>query len=370
MFDVKQWKGANISTEFCGVKLQSPFVLSSGPLSYAAEGLIRAHQAGAGAVVTKTIRLSAAINPVNHIGKINSDSLINCEKWADSAAEVWFNREIPMAKEAGAVVIASVGHTLPEAEALVKDCEKAGADFIELVSYREDTLLPMLKATKERVSIPVICKLSGNWPDPVGTAKKCLELGADAISAIDSIGPTLKIDIKNARPAMFSKDGYGWLSGGAMRPIALRINSEIARNGCDNLMGIGGVTCAEDAVEYFMVGAKAIGVHSIAILKGVEYFSKLCKDTSILLEQLGYRTISSVVGVALPNFPEQERVAKLEFEYESDSCINCGRCVAACSYDARILNFPVMQVDRDLCRSCGLCVSVCPTGALTATIVD
>lgn len=281
-----------------------------------------------------------------------------------------------MAKAAGVVVIASVGHTPEEAEALVKDCEKAGADFIELVSYSEDTLLPMLKATKERVSIPVICKLSGNWHDPVGTAKKCLELGADAISAIDSIGPTLKIDIKHARPAMFSNDGYGWLSGGAMRPIALRINSEIARNGCANLMGVGGVTCAEDAIEYFMVGAKVIGVHSIAILKGVEYFSKLCKDTAILLEQLGYRNIPSVVGVALPNFPKQEKVARLDFHYQPDSngghrgCTKCGRCVTACSYDARTLDFPVMNVDKDLCRSCGLCVSVCPTGALTATIVD
>ncbi|WP_206811862.1 dihydroorotate dehydrogenase [Paradesulfitobacterium ferrireducens] len=371
MFDLRQLKGADLATELCGVKLQSPFILSSGPLSYAAEGMIRAHQAGAGAVVTKTIRLSAAINPVYHISRVNNDSLINCEKWADSEAEVWFNREIPLTKAAGAVVIASVGHTLPEAEALVLDCEKAGADFIELVSYTEDTLIPMLQATKERVSIPVICKLSGNWPDPVGTAKKCLEIGADAISAIDSIGPTLKIDIKRARPALHSKDGYGWLSGGAMRPISLRINSEIARNGCDNLVGIGGVTCADDAIEYLMVGAKAIGVHSIAILKGVEYFSKLCKDTAILLDQLGYRKITSVVGVALPNFPKEEQVAKLEFDYEPDyaPCVNCGRCVEVCSYDARTLNFPIMEVNQELCRSCGLCVSVCPTGALTATVV-
>ena len=68
-----------------------------GPLTYAA-GMIRAHEAGCGAVVTKTIRHEVAINPVHHIGKINNDSLINCEKWADSPAEVWFEREIPMAK--------------------------------------------------------------------------------------------------------------------------------------------------------------------------------------------------------------------------------------------------------------------------------
>jgi len=314
----KKLNKADISTELCGVKLQSPFILSSGPLSYAAEGLIRAHEAGAGAVVTKTIRLKAAANSVSHISKINKDSLINCEKWADSEAALWFKREIPMTKKAGAVVIASVGHTLPEAEALAKDCEKAGADFIELVSYTEDTILPMLKATKERVSIPVICKMSGNWPDPVGAAKKCLEAGADAISAIDSIGPTLKINIKEARPEMFSANGYGWLSGGAIRPIALRIASEISRNGCNNLIGIGGVTCAEDAIEYLMIGANAIGVCSIAILRGIEEFTKLCKNTSVLLAELGYSSIYAVKGVALPNFPKEEIFGKLEFNYDPD----------------------------------------------------
>ncbi|HBY57680.1 MAG TPA: dihydroorotate dehydrogenase [Candidatus Atribacteria bacterium] len=317
---------ADISTELCGVKLQSPFILSSGPLSYAAEGLIKAHQAGAGAVVTKTIRLKAAVNPVRHISKINKDSLINCEKWADSEADLWFKREIPLTKEAGAVVIASVGHTLPEAEALVKDCERAGADFIELVSYAEDTLLPMLKAAKERVSIPVICKMSGNWPDPVGTAQRCLEAGADAISAIDSLGPTLKINIKEARPEMLSSDGYGWLSGGAIRPIALRIASEIARNGCNNLIGIGGVTCAEDAIEYLMIGASAVGVCSIAILRGLKEFTKLSQDIAVWLAKLGYDSISAVKGVALPNFPREEKIAKLKFDYNPDYA----PCQAAC----------------------------------------
>ncbi|MDN5362818.1 MAG: heterodisulfide reductase subunit [Moorella sp. (in: firmicutes)] len=316
MIDLKNLQGADLTTELCGIKLKSPFILSSGPLTYAAEGIIRAYEYGCGAVVTKTIRHQAAINPVHHIGKINKDSLINCEKWADSAPEVWFEREIPMAKKAGVVVIASVGHTLPEAEDLVKPCEDAGADFIELVSYTEDTLLPMLDAALKRVKIPVLCKLSGNWPDPVGTAKKALEMGASGITAIDSIGPTLKIDIKNARPEMMSKNGYGWLSGGAIRPIALRINSEIARNGCTNLVGTGGVTCAEDAVEYLMVGCNAVGVHSIAVLKGVEYFAKLNHDLARLLAQLGYKDIPSVRGVALPNFPKEEIVAQLEFHYE------------------------------------------------------
>ncbi|MEW6623350.1 MAG: FAD-dependent oxidoreductase [Bacillota bacterium] len=326
MRNFKKLTGADISTEIAGVKLKSPFILSSGPLSFSADGLIRAYEAGAGACVTKTLRDNAAINPVPHIGAIGKDSLINCEKWSDWEAEVWIKREIPKAKKAGVVVIGSVGHTPAEADLLVKDVEDAGADMIELVSYSEETMIPMVEITRRKVSIPIICKLSGNWPDPVGTAMKSLAAGADAISAIDSIGPTLKIDIYNAKPEMNSSDGYGWLSGAAIRPIALRIVSEIARKDCKELIGIGGVTKAEEAVEMLMAGAGAIGICSIAIIKGMGIFTKLCKDLAVLLEQLGYNSIRSVKGVALPNFPTKEVVAKLDFTYKPDNA----PCQEAC----------------------------------------
>lgn len=387
MFNKENLIGADISTEICGIKLQSPYILSSGPLTYAAEGMIRGHQAGCGAVVTKTIRLGAAINPVNHIGKFGNDGLINCEKWADSDRLLWYEREIPMAKKAGAVVIGSVGHTLKEAIAIVKDVEKSGADMIELVSYTEDTLLPMLDYTKANVSIPVICKISANWANPSQVASKCIEHGADGICAIDSIGPTLKIDINTARPEMMSSDGYGWMTGAAIRPISMRINSEIARNhkGFNGLYGSGGCMNANDAIEFLMAGCSGVGVCSAGILKGIDYIEQMCYDLSKKLSKLGYNSIKEVKGVALPNFPEKEVISELEFKYEpfydeaskvrgevpskgANKCINCGRCVTVCSYNARKLDFPNMSLDKDLCRSCGLCVKVCPTEALTATV--
>jgi dihydroorotate dehydrogenase (fumarate) len=179
--------------------------------------------------VTKTIRIKRAVNPVRHIGKISETTLINAEKWADSDRLLWYEKEIPEAVGAGAVVIGSVGHTLAEAKAIVQDVERAGAQMIELVSYTEDTLLPMLDYTKAHVSVPVLCKLSGNWENAAETAVKCAEHGADGIAAIDSIGPVLSIDIENRRPQMFSEDGFGWMSGGAIKPISLRINAQIAR---------------------------------------------------------------------------------------------------------------------------------------------
>ncbi len=369
----------DIGIDFCGYRLQSPFILSSGPLCADSEGMIRGHLAGCGAVVTKTIRLGAAVNPVNHIGTIGTHSLINSEKWADTDRQIWYEKEIPETRKAGAIVIGSVGHTVKEAKAIVQDVERAGAHMIELVSYAEETLLPMLDFTKEHVSIPVICKLSANWPDTTGTASKCLEHGADGICAIDSIGPTLKIDIRNARPAMMSDDGYGWLTGAAIRPIAMRIVADVARKHrhFENLYASGGCMSAADAVEFMMAGARAVGVCSLGILKGVEVVNKLCRDLQSLVAELGYESLTQVWRAALPNFPEKEVIRKLNFHFQpfqddgvKKKCIICNRCVDACSYDARTLQFPDMRVDRTLCRDCGLCADVCPTEALTAEIAD
>lgn len=376
MFELEKITGADISIDFCGYKLQSPYILSSGPLTYGSEGMIKGYQAGCGAVVTKTIRKAAAINPVHHMGTINKDSLINCEKWADYDRQRWYEKEIPETVAAGAVVIASVGHTLPEAMEIVEEVEKAGAHMIELVSYTEDTLLPMLDYTKKHVKIPVICKLSGNWPDAVGVAKKCLEHGADGICAIDSIGPTLKIDVKKAAPELMSEDGYGWMTGGAMRPISMRINYEIARNHpkLQNLYASGGVMNAEHAIEFMMAGAMGAGVCTAGILNGVEYVEKMCYDLSNQLKSLGYNSIQEVNRAAHKNFPQKEYVCDLDFQFVpykedgSKNCISCKKCEKVCCYDARVLDFPNMEVDREKCRNCGLCIDVCPTNALTANL--
>ncbi len=320
MYDKKKLQGADISVDYCGIKLQSPYILTSGPLTYAAEGMIRGHEAGCGAVVTKTIRLGRAINPVFHIGGIGPTSLINAEKWADSERELWYEREIPMTKKAGAVVIGSVGHTPEEAIAIVEDVEKAGADIIELVSYAEETLLPMLDYTKEHVKVPVICKLSGNWPDPIGSARKCLEHGADGIAAIDSIGPALKIDIHKQRPEMRGTNGVGWLSGEAIRPISLYINYEIARQNPQlvNQYGSGGVMSAEDAMEYFMAGCDAVGVCTVGILRDIDYVEEMCYDLSKLIKKLGFNSVAEAVGVAQANFPPTEYIGRLQFSYNPD----------------------------------------------------
>lgn len=354
-----------MKTVFCGIELQSPLILGSGPLSYGAEGLIAAHNAHAGAVVTKTIRDEAALNPVNHMALDSPSSMINCEKWSDYEPQRWIDREIPMAKRAGVIVIASIGHTPEEAARWVPKVVQAGCDMIELVSYEQETLIPMLDVARSLTDKPVIVKLSPNWPDPLSCAIEAEAHGADAITAMDSLGPVLRIDIERARPLLGGKNGQGWLTGSAIRPLVLRHVAEISSAVSIPVIGLGGVMKAEDGIEMLLAGASLIGVCSACILKGIGYLTTLEKNIDKLISSLGYGRYETAIGAALKKLPGEDQLGELAFEFDQDRCNGCRRCVTVCPYGSRSLEDGQMKLDQESCRSCGLCASVCPTGALS-----
>lgn len=357
---------ADLSVDLLGIKLKTPYVLGSGPLSFSGEAMVRAAEHGFGAVVTKTIRLERAINPVPHIWSVSSNTLINAEKWADDPPEQWINEYIPYARDRGVVVIASIGHTRAEAEALVEPVSKAGPHILELVSYQHEEMLEMVRIAKRRSRLPVLAKISPNQADPVGMALACLEAGADGITAIDSLGPTLRIDINTRRPVLGSPRGQGWTSGAAIKPLAVRIVADIAAQRNVPIVGTGGVTRGEDAVEMLMAGATAVGVCSAPIIWGMKHMPRMVKQLDDALTKCGFAAAREASRAALPNIYDREDVGHLAFAFKDETCTNCQKCVDMCPYEARHLTRPHMDLNRDLCVDCGFCVAVCPTDALVA----
>ncbi len=355
------------SIDLFGIRLQSPLIIGSGPIGYGAEGLIRAHRHGAGAVVTKTIRDKPAENPFPHIAVSDKVSMVNAEKWTDFTGEKWVESEIPQAKDAGVVVIGSIGHTPLEVEHWAEKVDKAGADILELVSYTADTIIPMVRLARRLTDKPILVKISPNWSDAVRAAADCLREGADGITAMDSVGPVLRIDIHTRRPLVGGEGGMGWLTGSAIRPIALRYVAEIAMKTDKPIVGLGGVMTPEDGVEMLMAGASAVGVCTAPMLKGIDYLEKLDKGIGRLAESLGFDSIAAVSGAALKYLPQKEVKKPFSFEFYSDLCINCQRCVIVCPYQARTLENRQMSLDEELCRYCGLCVTVCPKNSLRRT---
>jgi dihydroorotate dehydrogenase/Pyruvate/2-oxoacid:ferredoxin oxidoreductase delta subunit len=386
---------ADLSVTLCGLKLKNPLILSSGPLSWNAESIRAAFAAGAAGVVTKTIRPHATANPVPHIAAVGHRSLLNTEGWSDLPARQWIEQELPALAGRGGALIASTGHTPADVEALAAALVQAGADILEVVSYKAEDAAPMVVVAKRFVSIPVLVKVSANWPNLEDVVDACLRAGADGVTAIDSIGPALRVDVEHGRPYLGS---FAWLSGAAILPVALwsvaatasrplfgeaatasrplsgeaatasrPLFGETAISPRHNIpvVGTGGVTRAEDVVEMVMAGATAVGVHTAPLLEGLEWFGKTLTKLERWLDDHGHPRLADLRGVALPYLQGAASHTLLAFAFDPATCTECGRCVTVCAYRARqLLSGPRMALDQVRCRSCGLCASVCPTSAL------
>jgi dihydroorotate dehydrogenase (fumarate) len=354
---------ADLSVDLCGVPLSNPFVLASGPLTWNAAAIQAAYAAGAAAAVTKTIRPQATINPAPHIADVGRGSLLNTEGWSDLSAEEWIERELPALRRRDGVLIASLGHTPEEVAEIAGPVADTGPDLLELVSYRAEDAAPMVAVSKRETSRPVLIKVSANWPSLLDTVTACLEAGADGVTAIDSIGPALRIDVETGRPVL---DSFAWLSGEAIRPIALRAVAEIRLRHDVPVVATGGVGGAPDVVEMVMAGAAAVGVHTAPLLQGLDWFGKTRERLAAWLDKHGHDRLDGLRGVALGPLRRQVPHVPLAFLFDRETCTRCGRCVTVCAYRARALTPERdMLLDQELCRSCGLCVTVCRPGALT-----
>jgi dihydroorotate dehydrogenase/Pyruvate/2-oxoacid:ferredoxin oxidoreductase delta subunit len=368
---------ADLRTQFFHANMPSPFILASGPLSYDAEGIWRAFQAQAGGVVTKTLRLTAALNPTRHMVRPRTtnlrNTLFNSEKWADLPWEQWVAHELPALRGHPGVLIASIGHTVEEAAAIAGPVAATDVvDAIELVSYTKDTMSAMVRAVRRVTDLPVLAKLTFNWGDELyGAAEELLAAGASGFTAIDSIGPTLQIDIETGRPTLGGTGNRGWMSGAAIRPVAQAVVAELAVRFQAPVVGTGGITQAEDAVEMMMVGAAALGVCTAPLLHGLGWFAGTNAKLAEWLDRRNLPNLAAIRGMALGQLHTAEIREPLRFKFEPAKCTICNQCIVLCPYAARQLlgDRPrseelVQVIDQARCRSCGLCVEVCKTSAL------
>jgi len=152
------------------------------------------------------------------------------------------------------------------------------------------------RAVKAETDLPVIVKLTPNAPDVVAVARACEEAGADGLTAINTV-LGMRVDTARRRPILGT--GSGGLSGPAIRPIAVHITYQVAQAVSIPVIGAGGITSAEDALEFLMAGAAAVQIGTatfadpLAPLKTIEGLAAYVRE-----QRLG--SIREVIGAALP----------------------------------------------------------------------
>lgn len=304
----------DISTTLCGVHLPNPTVLASGILGLSHAVLGRVARAGAGAVTTKSCSLKPRAGYPNPTILQWEQGLINAVGLSNPGVEMMI-QEIQAAKEQlaplGVPTIASIfADTIYEFGNTARFISEARPDLIEVnvscpnLDNRYQQMFaadPYVSAqvtrrVKQNTDIPVLVKLSPNVTNIVEIAEAVVEAGADGITAINSLGPGLIIDVETAQPLL--AHGTGGVSGPAIRPIAVRCVRDICQAVDVPVVAVGGVTTGRDVVEMLLVGATAVGIGSAVAYRGMEVFRQVCDELRDYMQRHGYENLEALRGRA------------------------------------------------------------------------
>jgi dihydroorotate dehydrogenase (NAD+) catalytic subunit len=296
-----------------GLRLRNPVLTASGTFGQGVEYAELFDVARLGAIVNKgTTRDPRLGNPQYRIAETPSGILNSIGLENPGAAAVARTYGARWEKLGCPVIVNVAGYSVDDYVAVVREMEGTpGVAAYELniscPNVAGGMLIgcdPMLaadvvRAVKGETALPVIVKLTPSAPDVVAVALACEEAGADALTAINTI-LGMRIDTRKRRPILGM--GSGGLSGPAIRPIALHITYQVARAVRIPIIGAGGVTSAEDALEFLMAGASAVQVGTatfadplapIKVLEGLAAFVRAHRLASI----------RDIIGAALPAEP-------------------------------------------------------------------
>ncbi|MGQ9787780.1 MAG: 4Fe-4S binding protein [Candidatus Hadarchaeaceae archaeon] len=355
----------DLTVKLAGLKLEFPTILAPGPLSRDGPAVKRAAEHyGVGAVVVKTVYPRNEETPRPCMAALRGDSMINHD-WSALSAEN-FCKQMKIAKEGSKPVIVSIIGKIDEEVKMAKLLEEAGADMIELPIDNPslEQLQENIRRIKEAVAIPLGVKIGPSTQDIPRYAREIERAGADYISGINTLGPVLAIDAKTGKPLLGSRFGYGYLSGPAIKPLALRCVAEMAKSVKIPVVGGGGIRDGKDAIEFLMVGATCVHLHTAAIFKGLEVFSKIVEEIGKITKMLGYHSLEEIHGLSLRYLNEGQSLSRIMPKVNQDLCNGCGICERACVYAAIKIHGGVAKVEEENCFGCGLCATVCPVYAI------
>ncbi|HXR39260.1 MAG TPA: 4Fe-4S binding protein [Terracidiphilus sp.] len=360
---------ANLSVSICGIEFANPILPAAGPPSKDGAMLQAAARGGAGGLVTKTISVVPADVPRPCMAEIKG-GFLNTELWSELPKEQWLETEYKLARAPGLPVIVGLGYTSDQIRVLAP-LVKPYADALELSThYVGNDISPIinaLRAAKDAVDVPVFMKLSPH-PNIQEIAVALEDEGANALVMINSFGPCLSIDLETGLPLMGSKDGFGWLSGAAIKPLALRCIYQAARVVKIPIFGVGGVCNGRDAAEMFMAGASAVQVCTEAILRGPTVYGKIAKELNAFLDSHGYASVDEIRGLTIRKMRERGAPhAGDPPSVDMERCSLCGQCEISCPYGA-ISKDEELHIDKEKCFTCGLCVSRCKRRALSMAL--
>ncbi len=384
-----------LKTTLCNIEFENPFVLAAAPstdnLEMVAEGL----EAGWAGAVLKTTSVEGTPVPLKYpmitsydfegqkmfaagnIDLISEHHIDEVEKRVK-----WLKKHFPKK-----VIAASImGAKKEDWQTLVKRLEQAGVDIIECsfscpqgtLGSRPGAMLGQDKDLVELVTswvkeaaekVPVVIKITPMVASIVEIAQAVKNGGGDAICASNTIPSLMGIDLDTfiPYPNVRGYSTYSGLSGPAIKPITLKVISEIAKNVDIPITGTGGAQTWKDAVEFMLVGARNIQICTAVMHFGFRIIDDLKEGLANYLKSKGFSNVQEIIGKSLPYIKTHDELpypTKVRAKIDNEKCIKDGLCYIACKdagHRAIVMEEDrSVWVDEEKCVGCGLCKSICP----------
>lgn len=301
---------ADLKVNFAGVEFKNPVIPASGAYGYGREYEDFYPVSLLGGISVKGTTLNKKDgNPPPRIAETYA-GMLNSVGLQNGGVKKFLNTELPYLKTKDIVVISNIaGATVEECRELAALIENSDADMIELniscpnvkqggaaFGTKCDSAAAITRAVRSATTKPLMVKLSPNVTSIVDIAKAVEAEGADAVSLINTL-LGMRIDIKTKRPIL--KNNVGGLSGPAVFPVAVRMVWQVANAVSIPVCGMGGISCAEDAIEMMMAGAQTIQLgaaifnNPYAPVEIIEGMNKWCDEN-------GVRSITEIIGAVKP----------------------------------------------------------------------
>jgi dihydropyrimidine dehydrogenase (NAD+) subunit PreA len=274
---------------------------------------------------------------------------------------------------------------------ILKQVEETGADGVELnfgcphgmsergmgaaVGQVPEYVEMVARWCKAHTRMPVLVKLTPNVTNILGPARAAKQGGADGVSLINTLNSITAVDLDAMapEPTVDGKGTHGGYCGPAVKPVALHMVAEIARDGQTKglpISAIGGIATWRDAAEFMALGAGTVQVCTAAMHYGFKIVDDMIDGLSNWMDSKGYKTIEDFRGRAVPNVTDWQFLNmnyKTVASIDQDKCITCGLCHIACedtSHQAiaaqRTNGKRRYEVIDAECVGCNLCMHVCP----------
>lgn len=297
----------SLVTSIGKIQLERPVMLASGILGISLDVFNRLYRSGAGAVVSKSLSTepwdgypNPTIFGINGGGWINAVGLSNPGA-PNFAKMIESNKDVP-------IIISLVGSIPEDFSTMVEQFKNSKVIAYELnlscphvakvgleVGDDPELVKKIVSTVKNSTNVPVIAKVGLGTTHYLNTVSAAIDSGIDAITAINTIR-AIAIDVETQRPILSNK--FGGLSGTPIKPIALRCVYEISSKYDIPIIGCGGISTWEDAIEFILAGASAIQIGSAIGDNWIHVFNDINKGILQYMKRKGYSKIDEMIGLA------------------------------------------------------------------------